>query len=327
MPTATATRLERATMPRMTAALIAKDLRKSYGSLDAVAGLDLEIYEGEVFSLLGPNGAGKTTFVEIMDGYRPRTAGEATVLGVDPGKADGAWRSRIGIVPQTTALFDELTVGEVIAHFASFYPSPMNPSRAIELVGLSDKRRQRCGKLSGGQKRRVELALGIVGDPELIFLDEPTTGLDPEARRQLWDVVREFAALGKTVLLTTHYLDEAEHLADRAGIIIRGKLAALGPPREIGGRDHATAKITFEPMGALATAPLPPLEGEVTRQDGLITVTTAQPTKAIQHLAAWASALGLEELPALRITRPSLEDAYLAMVHAPGQPEGDASNG
>lgn len=288
-------------------------MRKSYGPFEALKGIDLDIHPGEVFSILGPNGAGKTTLVEILEGYRSRSAGEATVLGIDPGRATQAWRARIGIVLQNTVVFDELSVEEVVEAFSHFYPQPLDVGRVIGLVGLDEKRRARCGKLSGGQKRRVDLALGLIGNPELIFLDEPTTGLDPQGRRQLWDVVREFTALGKTVVLTTHYLEEAEELADRVGIIIAGELAALGTPREIGGRQEGFTHVRFEATGALANAPLPGGMA-ATMASSLITIATTAPTATVVALSAWARGLGFDELPGLVVTRPSLEDAYLRMV-------------
>jgi ABC-2 type transport system ATP-binding protein len=288
-------------------------LRKSYGDLEALAGVDLDIEAGEVFSLLGPNGAGKTTLVEILEGYRERTSGEATVLGIDPGSGDRRWRARVGIVLQNSTAFDLLTVEEVVGHFGSFYPSPLPTGQVIDMVGLGDKRKSRCIALSGGQKRRVEVALGIVGDPELVFLDEPTTGLDPMGRRQLWEVVRQFTALKKTVVLTTHYLDEAEALADRVGVIIAGKLAAVAPPHEIGGRERALARVTFIREGKLAGQPLPAIPG-ITAEDDVVTIPTEAPTAAVVALEAWAAGLGEAELPGLAVTRPSLEDVYLAMV-------------
>ena len=291
-------------------------VRKSYGALEALKGVDLEVRTGEVFSLLGPNGAGKTTLVEILEGYRKRSGGEATVLGSDPGKGDAAWKAKIGIVLQNTAVFDSLTVDELVRHFAGFYPAPLDRGRVIDLVGLSEKRHARCAKLSGGQKRRVDLALGLIGDPQLIFLAEPTTGLDPEGRRQLWDVVRNFTALGKTVMLTTHYLDEAEALSDRVGVIIAGELVATGSPDEIGGRNRAVATVRFETVGRLAGDSLPQLDGEVTRGEGHISVRTEAPTAVVAALAAWAAAAGLAELPGLTVSRPTLEDTYLAMVQA-----------
>ena len=294
-------------------AVALRGVRKSYGPFEALKGIDLDIHPGEVFSILGPNGAGKTTLVEILEGYRSRSAGEATVLGIDPGRATQAWRGRIGIVLQNTVVFDELSVEEVVEAFSHFYPQPLDVGRVIGLVGLDEKRRARCGKLSGGQKRRVDLALGLIGNPELIFLDEPTTGLDPQGRRQLWDVVREFTALGKTVVLTTHYLEEAEELADRVGIIIAGELAALGTPREIGGRQEGFTHVRFEATGALANAPLPGGMA-ATMASSLITIATTAPTATVVALSAWARGLGFDELPGLVVTRPSLEDVYLRMV-------------
>ncbi|MFN0148646.1 MAG: ABC transporter ATP-binding protein [Dehalococcoidia bacterium] len=291
-------------------------VRKSYGALEALKGVDLEVRKGEVFSLLGPNGAGKTTLVEILEGYRSRSGGEASVLGVDPGKGGAAWKARIGIVLQSTAVFDALTVEELVRHFADFYPAPLEPARVIDLVGLSEKRQVRCAKLSGGQKRRVDLALGIIGDPELIFLDEPTTGLDPEGRRQLWEVVRNFTALGKTVMLTTHYLDEAEALSDRVGVIIGGELVETGKPDEIGGRNRAMATVRFETPPGVRERPLPPLAGVVTQADGHVSVQTEAPTAVVSALAGWAAAAGMAELPGLTVTRPTLEETYLRMVDA-----------
>jgi ABC-2 type transport system ATP-binding protein len=298
----------------MTAAISVRGIRKSYGGFEALRGIDLEIAPGEVFALLGPNGAGKTTLVEILEGFRIRSAGEASVLGRDPAHGDASWRARIGVVLQAAGLFELLTVEEAVSHFASFYPAPLEPARVIEMVGLTDKSKARCLSLSGGQKRRVDLALGIVGDPELIFLDEPTTGLDPQGRRQLWEVVREFSRLGKTVLLTTHYLEEAEQLANRVGVIIRGQLAALGPPMEIGGRERALARVTFALSGRLANAALPGGLTAVPGADGHVTVTTATPTAVVADLRQWAAALGEPELPGLAVSRPTLEDVYLAMV-------------
>ena len=300
----------------MTAAVSARGVRKRYGDLEALRGVDLEIEPGEVFALLGPNGAGKTTFVEILEGFRARSGGEATVLGVDPERGDLVWRSRLGIVLQSAGFFEHLTPDEIVAHFASFYPDPLDARRVVEMVGLADKRSSRCKDLSGGQKRRVDLAMGIVGDPELVFLDEPTTGLDPQGRRQMWEVVREFTRLGKTIVLTTHYLDEAEQLADRVGVIIAGQLVEVGTPREIGGRERAFARVTFALNGNLAGRPLPETGAGSVTENGRVTITTATPTAVVAALARWAEANGEPELPALAVTRPSLEDIYLAMVEA-----------
>ena len=307
----------------MTAAITATGVRKSYGSFEALRGVDLEIREGEVFALLGPNGAGKTTFVEILEGFRTRSAGEATVLGIDPERGGPEWRARLGIVLQSAGFFEQLTPDEITAHFASFYPKSLDPRRVVDMVGLAEKRDARCKSLSGGQKRRVDLALGIVGDPDLIFLDEPTTGLDPQGRRQIWEVVREFTALGKTVVLTTHYLDEAEHLADRVGVIIRGELVEVGTPREIGGRERALARVSFSLNGALGGARLPEVGADIDVVAGVATITTERPTAVVSVLARWAEGYGVAELPGLSVSRPSLEDIYLAMVaEADGPSEG-----
>jgi len=295
-------------------AIAIRGLRKSYGDLTAVAGVDLEIEHGEVFSLLGPNGAGKTTLVEILEGYRDRTAGEAMVLGVDPAHPTRDWRGKLGIVLQTTGQFESLSVEETIVHFAGFYPAPMNVDHVIGLVGLEGKRKDRWDHLSGGQKRRLDLALGLVGDPDLIFLDEPTTGFDPGARRQAWDVVRELTSLGKTVVLTTHYLDEAEALADRVAVIVGGKIIEVSTPRELGGRARAVAHVTFAATDALAGVALPVLRGEVRADDGRFVITTDYPTAVVAALTAWAATHGITEIPALAVTRPSLEDTYLRMI-------------
>ncbi|HNM78110.1 MAG TPA: ABC transporter ATP-binding protein [Tepidiformaceae bacterium] len=299
----------------MTAAAIhAAGVRKRYGDFEALKGVDLDIPAGEVFSLLGPNGAGKTTFVEILEGFRDRTGGEATVLGRDPRDGDAAWRARLGIVPQSSGLFEALTPVEVVRHFATFYPDPLDPERVVGMVGLDEKRNARCKSLSGGQQRRVDLALGIIGNPDLIFLDEPTTGLDPQGRRQIWEVVRNFTSLGKTVLLTTHYLDEAEQLAARVGVIIKGELVEVGSPREIGGRQRATARVSFAARGALAGKPLPEGLSAHAGNAGLAEIETFEPTRVVAALTAWAASHGEDELPELSITRPSLEDIYLRMI-------------
>ena len=214
-------------------AISVRGLRKSYGGNAAVSGVDLEVHRGEVFALLGPNGAGKTTTVEILEGYRNRDDGEVAVLGVDPAHGDAAWRSRVGIVLQGTGEFDELTVAEVVHHFAAFYPFADDPDKVIARVGLEAKRKARTHSLSGGQKRRLDVALGIIGRPELLFLDEPTTGFDPEARREFWELIRDLAAAGTTIVLTTHYLDEADSMAERVIVIVRGRLAAAGGHRAI----------------------------------------------------------------------------------------------
>lgn len=306
-------------MPTQEYAIRTHGMGKRYGSIHAVRELDLEVYRGEVYALLGPNGAGKTTSVEILEGFRSRTSGKAEVLGVDPANADAAWRARVGVVPQTTGAFDDLTVSEIVRHFASFYPAPLRPEEAIDLVGLREKARTKCADMSGGQKRRLDVALGIIGDPELIFLDEPTTGLDPVARRQAWDLVRMLAERGKTTVLTTHYLDEAEQLADRAGIIVRGTLVGVGTVADLGGRSTAASEVRFVRTGRLAGAALPPLPGSTVCRDeahegGTVTLSTKTPTAAVATLTAWASAAEVAELHGLNVHPPTLEDIYLDLI-------------
>ena len=247
-----------------------------------------------------------------------------TVLGVDPGHGDAVWKSRLGIVLQSTSIFPQLTVEEIVRHFASFYPDPLPVGQVVEMTGLQEKRKSTVGKLSGGQRRRVDVALGVVGNPEVIFLDEPTTGFDPAARRQAWDMVRGLTTLGKTVLLTTHYLDEAEHLANRVGVIISGKLAALGKPAEIGDRSSGGSRVSFERSEALAGQPLPDAGIEPQIIDQTVAYETTHPTALVAALASWARALGCDELPNLSITRPSLEDVYLKMVAAHEREVGQA---
>jgi ABC-2 type transport system ATP-binding protein len=277
----------------MDSAISVHGLRKAYADVTAVAGLDLEVRKGEVFALLGPNGAGKTTTVEILEGYRRRDAGEVRVLGEDPHKAGAAWRARVGIVLQGTGEFDELTVAEVVRHFAGFYPAADDPDRVIARVGLTEKARSRTRTLSGGQKRRLDVALGIVGRPELLFLDEPTTGFDPEARREFWELIRDLASAGTTILLTTHYLDEAETLADRVGVIARGELVEVAPPSRLGNRHQAPATVAWR------------------TKEGAVEATESEtPTALVAELAARFGG----EVPGLTVTRPTLEDVYLRMI-------------
>jgi len=278
---------------RTESAIRASGISKSYGTTTAVDGLDLDIRPGEVFALLGPNGAGKTTTVEILEGYRRRDAGIVTVLGEDPANAARSWRARIGIVLQLSAE-PELTVAEMVGLFASFYPHPRDPGEVIELVGLDGLAARRGHQLSGGQRRRLDVALGIVGRPELLFLDEPTTGFDPEARRQFWNLIESLAADGTTILLTTHYMAEAEALADRVAVLASGRVVALGEPATLGGRDAEEAQVSWE------TA------------DGLRALKTATPAKVVAEL----SALFDGEVPGLTVTRPSLEDIYLDLIGA-----------
>ncbi|WP_370324503.1 ABC transporter ATP-binding protein [Euzebya sp.] len=293
-------------------AIIVKDLCKLYGVQRAVDDLSFEVADGEVFALLGPNGAGKTTTVEILEGHRTRTSGQVQVLGFDPATGGRDYRERIGIVLQDAGLDEDLTVVELVATHAGFYPRRRDVGEVIELVGLAEKRRSRVTTLSGGQRRRLDLALGLIGDPELLFLDEPTTGFDPAARRQAWTLVERLRELGKTVLLTTHYLDEAEHLADRVAVVARGRLVATGTPEDlIAGTDAAV--ITFRLPADVAVADLP-LPSPAVRVDGeLVTATAEDPVAALHALTGWALARGTS-LPGLSLRRRTLEEAYLQLV-------------
>jgi ABC-2 type transport system ATP-binding protein len=288
-------------------------LRKRYGDVEALRGVDFEVAAGECFALLGPNGAGKTTCVEILEGYRDPTAGSVEVLGFDPATGDPAFQERIGIVLQQAGLDRDLTVEETVAFYAGVYPRPRAVGEVIERVGLAEKRRARVKTLSGGQQRRLDLALGLVGDPDLLFLDEPTTGFDPSARRRSWELISGLRSLGKTILLTTHYMDEAQHLADRVAVIVEGRIVAEGPPESIGGREAGEAVVSFRLPAGAALADLPPGLPEPVVDDGVVSVRSAQPTSLLHTLTGWALARG-GELPALSVTRPSLEDVYLKLA-------------
>ncbi len=275
------------------AAIHVRGLVKRYGDAIAVDGLDLDVWRGETFALLGPNGAGKTTTTEILEGHRKRDSGEVAVLGQDPQTAGRRWRSRIGIVMQESSDVYELTVGEIVRHFAGYFPRPRPAGEVIELVGLSGKERSRVSTLSGGQRRRLDVALGIVGDPRLLFLDEPTTGFDPEARRQFWELIRALRTAGTTILLTTHYLEEAEQLADRAAVINRGRIVAVDRPDLLGGRNLAAAIVGWSDP-----------------QDGPQRAETDAPTKLVAELSARYGG----EVPDLTVSRPTLEDVYLRLT-------------
>ncbi|MCW2701018.1 MAG: ABC-type multidrug transport system, ATPase component [Blastococcus sp.] len=281
--------------PDADAAISIRGLAKRYGDFVAVDGLDLDIRRGEIFALLGPNGAGKTTTVEICEGYRSRDAGEVLVLGEDPAAAGRRWKAQLGIVLQSGAGESQLTVRELVRAQASYYPAPRDPDEVLELVGLTEKAGVRGKSLSGGQRRRLDVALGIVGRPTLLFLDEPTTGFDPEARRQFWSLIRSLRELGTTMLLTTHYLDEAEALADRVGVITRGRLVEVAVPSSLGGRETAPAVVSWTEDGARRSE------------------ATAAPTALVRDLAGRFPG----EVPDLAVTRPTLEDVYLRMIGEP----------
>jgi ABC-2 type transport system ATP-binding protein len=275
-------------------AVAVSGLHKSYGSYEALRGIDFEIETGEVFGLLGPNGAGKTTTVEILEGYRRRNGGTVSVLGEDPETAGLDWRERIGVVLQSSAMYPNLTVTESLALFAGYYERPRDVEQVIELVGLAEKRGARVRTLSGGQRRRLDLGLGLVGDPEILFLDEPTTGFDPAARRAAWDVIRSLRSLGKTILLTTHYLDEAEQLSDRVAVLREGRIAAIGRPADLAGSAPAT-------------------EIRYLRDGEEVVLSTGEPTRVLHELTGQALAEGTE-LEGLSVRRPSLEEVYLALT-------------
>ncbi|MEU9297331.1 ABC transporter ATP-binding protein [Streptomyces sp. NPDC048266] len=304
----------------MTAAVAVEGLQKRYGDHEAVRGIDFSVSEGEIFALLGPNGAGKTTTLEILEGFRDRDGGRVQVLGRDPGvKADAHWlRGQVGLVLQDIAVEPYLSVRETVARNAGYYPDPRDVDELLDLVGLDEKKGAKVKDLSGGQKRRLDLALGVVGRPRLLFLDEPTTGFDPNARRGAWDVVRDLRDDGTTIVLTTHYMDEAQALADSVVVIAEGRIVASGTPDTLGGRDSARTRIRFAlPDGsALADVPLPVSDVE----DGLVTAETTEPTAALHRLTGWALDRGTL-LDRLTVEQPTLEDVYLSLTSAYVQQE------
>jgi len=295
-----------------------RGLRKTYGDIRALDGIDLTITHGEVVGLLGPNGAGKTTLVEILEGHRRRDAGEVSVLGYDPADGDQGFRDRIGIVLQDGGHAPVATVAEAVRVYSAAYPQPRPLGEVLELVGLTGKANEKIKTLSGGQRRRLDLALGIAGDPDLIFLDEPTTGFDPSARRRSWELVENLRSLGKTILLTTHYMDEAQELADRVAVISAGRIVAEGSPETIGGRDHVNAVVGFRLPQSVAVDDVPLPRGVAfDEKDGRVTFETEAPTRDVARLVAWAAGRG-EELEGLTVSRPTLEDAYLMLTDEEG---------
>jgi ABC-2 type transport system ATP-binding protein len=293
-------------------AIVVEDLRKRYGDVEAVRGISFEVPEGQVFAFLGPNGAGKTTTVEICEGFRDRTGGRVSVLGFDPGKRPRALKARIGIVLQSTGVDTYLTVAETIELYRRLYPTPRAVDEIVEVVGLTGKRDTRVGKLSGGQQRRLDVAVALAGDPELLFLDEPTTGFDPAARRGAWDIIRNLRSLGKTILLTTHYMDEAQALADEVAIIARGEIVARGDPAGLGGRDTAASRIRFLlPPGEQVPGRLGTMAIEV--GGGVVELTSEEPTRDLHDLTGWALEKGTP-LERLEVRRPTLEDVYLEIT-------------
>ena len=299
--------------------VIVRGLVKRYGRREAVRGIDLEVHRGEIFAFLGPNGAGKTTTVEILEGFRTRTAGELSVLGADPAEAGGAWRDRVGVVLQESEPEPGLSVRECVELYAGYYRAPRPTDETIALVGLTDQAGALAGELSGGQRRRLDVALALIGDPDVVFLDEPTTGFDPSARRAAWEVITGLRDLGKTIFLTTHYMDEAEYLADRIAVIAQGCIVAEGTPKTLGGRDRMTSSIRFTLPADVTAADLPDMLRTLAEpgSDGTTALRTETPLAHVQLLADWALDRGFD-LPDLDVRRPTLEDVYLALTE-PGR--------
>ena len=295
-------------------AIEVRDLRRSYGEMQAVRGVSFEVARGEVFCLLGPNGAGKTTIVEILEGYRTRSGGDARVLGIDPAKGARELREQVGIVLQQCGVQTDLTVAELVEMYGRYHVRRRGVDEVIELVELTEKRDVRAKHLSGGQRRRLDLALALVGDPELIFLDEPTTGFDPAARRQAWSTIRSLCQLGKTIFLTTHFMDEAQYLADRVAVMREGQIIALGRPDELGGRDVRPAEIRFSLPTTVAPGDLPALSVQSRSVEGdRVVLQTREPVRAVHELTGWALERGVA-LHHFSVTQPTLEDIYLELT-------------
>ena len=297
------------------AVISVKGLRKSYGELEALRGIDLDVARGEIFAFLGPNGAGKTTAISVLEGYLERDAGEVEVLGEDPASVGREWRGRVGFVLQECRMEPLLTVRETLEMYAGYYEHPRDVAETIELIGLTDKADDRTGRLSGGQQRRLDVAVALIGDADLLFLDEPTTGFDPSARRAAWQVIEGLRDLGKTVMLTTHYMDEAQALADRVAVIASGRIIAAGTPDDLGGRRDAECVISFELPGGDSATVQAAVGGEWSRTNGRLSLRTGDPTRSLHELTGWALANGIG-LEGLEVTRPSLEDVYLELTAA-----------
>jgi ABC-2 type transport system ATP-binding protein len=298
-----------------------RGLRKSYGALEAVRGIDLDVESRQIFAFLGPNGAGKTTTVEILEGYRERSGGDVRVLGVDPGRADRGWRQRIGIVLQESRMHEELTVRESLELFAGYYRAPRGVDATVELVGLGEKSDERVGRLSGGQQRRLDVALALIGDPELLFLDEPTTGFDPSARRRAWEVIASLRDLGKTIFLTTHYMEEAQELADQVAIIAGGRIVAQGTPHDLSSRDGRVSRISFRLPAGVGAEELPPDLAATAGSADELQIQAQDPVRILNELTGWALARGID-LAGLEVRQPSLEDVYLELTAAPQEEPG-----
>jgi ABC-2 type transport system ATP-binding protein len=295
-------------------AITVQGLRKSYGGNEVLRGLDFEVEANEVFGFLGPNGAGKTTTIEILEGYRERSGGEVSVLGADPGRPTRAWRERIGLVLQQCELNPLLTVAETLELFSSFYRSPRPVSETVDLVGLGDRRDSRVAALSGGQRRRLDVAVALIGDPQLLFLDEPTTGFDPSARRGAWNMVERLKELGKTIFLTTHYMDEAQHLSDRVAILRDGAIVAIGPPSELVARGSPETVVSFRLLNGTPIAGIRAnVDAPLETSGGVISLRARNPQRTLYELTSWAEREHVE-LVGLEANRPRLEDVFLELT-------------